>query len=66
MSAKFPTNVSSKLYLNNSMTSTANSVDLDEAAHNANSVNLDEAAHYELPHLDLYCLQNQLFSSLTL
>ena len=27
----------------------------------ANSLDLDEAAHYELPHLDLSCLQIQLF-----
>ena len=30
----------------------------------ANSVDPDEAAHYEPPHLDLYCLQVQLFSVL--
>ena len=29
----------------------------------ANSVDPDEAAHYELPHLDLHCLQTQLFFS---
>ena len=30
----------------------------------ANSVDLDEVAHDELPHQDLRCLQIQLFSSL--
>ena len=28
----------------------------------ANIVDPDEAAHYELPHLDLYCLQIHLLS----
>ena len=32
----------------------------------ANSVDLDEAVHHELPHLDLHCLQNQVFSFLAL
>ena len=31
----------------------------------ANSVDPDEAAHYELPHLDLRCLQMQIFSILS-
>ena len=30
----------------------------------ANSVDLDEVAHYEPPHLDLRCLEIQLFASL--
>ena len=32
----------------------------------ANSVDPDEAAHYELPHLDLHCLQIEIFSVLVL
>ena len=32
----------------------------------ANCVDLDEVAHYEPPHLDLRCLQIQLFPSLVL
>ena len=33
-------------------------------AYRAKSVDPDEAAHYELPHLDLYCLQPFLFLAL--
>ena len=32
----------------------------------ANCVNPEEVAHYEPPHLDLYCLQIQLFSFVAL
>ena len=32
----------------------------------ANSVDSDEVAHYEPPHLDLHCLQIEIFSFLCL
>ena len=57
---KFTSAISKKLKKLNVLSKPYHNYELKSCT--ANSVDPDEAAHFEPPHLDLYCLQIQLFS----